>query len=141
MAAVAVTSSTLRKNTWKTVRAVLYNTISGVDTRVYGAYPQDAIAFPLIVIGNTNKGEPMSTMNQNVENEVSVLVTVYTKAAETLDTYMDDIQAKLEVYSWSTYNLYLPLTEGIIDNEGTGPFFDANNNRIYSKSLTLTLKV
>lgn len=139
MTYASVTQTTKRKNTWKNVYTVLNNNITGVGTRVYASYPLTNIQLPLIVIENVQTESEAALGDNMASNEATVIVNVYSKNAEKLDTLLDEIEATLQaaVSTFKTYGLHLPK-DGIVDNETSGPVSDIAGNRVQGKSISVT---
>jgi len=139
MANITTTKTNLRKGIFKNIRTALYNQITGVGTRVYGSFPVKKITLPLIVIENAQKNEPNKTLTTNAEENATVLITVYDKMAEKVDTYADAIDARIENQR-SVLEGYGITFDDVIDNDNVS-FTDEDGRRIHSKTLSLPIYI
>jgi hypothetical protein len=139
MANVTLTTSNFRKGIYKNLRTSILNV--SVIQAVYAAYPLKNAVFPCVVIENASKGATNKAMNDSTfYKEATAIVTIYSKQAETLDTYTDSIEAQLESDKntlYTTYNMYI---SNIMDNDGAS-FIDADNNRIHAKSMSVMIEL
>ena len=142
MANIATSRSNMRKGVFKNTRTALLSGSPSYSTRVYGAYPLTKITLPLVVVESTEKGEDMVSLNDKMSTPLSVVVSIYSKQAEKLDTMSDEITAKIEGYetTFGSYGLYL-MENAVVDNGPVGPFTDTENNRIHSKILTINFEL
>lgn len=141
MTYASVTRDSIRKNAWKNLRTLLLAGSIGVSTRVYGSYPLGDVVLPLVVVENGAKGADDTAINaEPLEVPITFMVSVYSKNAEGLDGIADLIDKAVRGgrTTLKTYGLDLPLNP-VEDLGGTGPFDDANGNRLHSKQLSVTL--
>lgn len=143
MANVATTFANIRKGAFKNVRTSLLNVHADIGTRVYGSYPLKNLQAPLIVVENAQiqPGDDTEFLTSQAYRTITVLVNIYAKQAEKLDTYADAVDAQLRSYesTFETYNLIL-RKDGIVDN-GSATFIDANNNRMHVKIISVTFEI
>jgi len=143
MANIATSYSNIRKGAWKNVRASLLSNITGVGTRVYGAYPKSNVTLPLIVIENPIKGTDEETKTLEYDNMRSVLIniSIYTKQAEQLDSILDEIEAQIESDRTIYASYGLNMTDDILTDVDDGVFMDLQKQRSHVKTSSVTFEV
>ena len=133
----------IRKSAFKNVRTAILNFNVDIGTNIYGAYPLKNLSLPLCVIENGLKqpSEESNTLSDISGSRITVIIHVYAKEAEKVDTYIDDLDATLRgaTATFATYGMIL-RKDGIEDNENI-TFTDVSNNRVHSKSLSVTFEV
>ena len=94
----------------------------------------------MIVIENGSKGEEEMSLTVNpLTVPITLIVYVYAKEAEVIDTYIDQIDRAIwaAVDTFKTYGLYL---KEVTDNDNI-LFDDANKNRLHGKSSSVTFEL
>ena len=141
MVNLIATRSNLHKAAFRNIRTCLVSNVTDVGTRVYSSYPLTNINYPLITISNGSREITNITLSLVNEDSVIVLIKVFSKTSEKLDTYVDEIWSLIEGYrnTFKSYNLELPL-DGI-DDVDDFEFTDLKNNRIHAKTIAVTLRL
>jgi hypothetical protein len=144
MAHQSTTFDTIRKSAFKNVRTILLAAnISDITTKVYGSYPLTNISLPLLVVKNglVQSNEQSHTLSGLNSKYITVIVDIFAKEAEKIDTYADAVDAAIRAAksTFATYNMIL-RDDGVTDNEDI-VFTDINNNRTHGKSISLTFEV
>jgi hypothetical protein len=139
----STTFDTIRKSAFKNVRTALASVHTDISTRIYGSYPLADVVLPLIVVrnGNTQSVNENSTLTSLNTRLITVIVEIYAKQAEKIDTYADAVDAAIRTAksTFATYKMILQ-NNGVEDN-GEVSFYDAQNNRTHMKSISLTFEV
>jgi hypothetical protein len=82
-----------------------------------------------------------ATLNALNTKTITVIVSIYDKQAEKIDTYADLVDKAIRdnTSTFATYKMIL-RNDGVEDNDSV-TFTDINNNRVHSKSISLTFEV
>jgi len=137
---VVVTNNNVRNATFKNVRNILSGNITDIGTRVYGSYPLKNITLPLIVVESplkTNE-EESTTLNQANSDIVVVNITVYSKAIEKANRYMDSIDSIISTSQSIFTSDGLYISQDGLEDIDEDTFIDLNKQRSHSKTSAVT---
>ena len=128
---MAISRTTLRANVYSTIRTILVNAnlLSGA-VKVTGSYTAEDANLPEVCISNPTVSKSEFSFNRsNYNDEIVVMIDIYTKKAIQIDQIVDEIDT-----------LGLKNIDGLqFQNwEESIDFDNPNENKLHIKTITLT---
>lgn len=133
---VSIVDTSLRHTIWETIYDTLTSAHLGTSlVTVTSSYIDNTPTFPQVVVNPIKKSESEKTIGDNPTylKDIAIVIDVFTKKNEQIDTICDEIDTLLK--STTINGIYL-----VNMDSAPGEGRDANNTKIHACSLTFNYK-